>query len=423
MLDKSMFLREKPVAQKAEPEHLDTIANDTPRKRLGEAVRNSTISMLAGLTLLGLVDPVGAAGGGEEPQLQDNPPERHVVVKGDTLWDISRRFLKNPWRWPDLWGLNKEEVRNPHLIYPGNVIVLDRSGLRPRLRLENNGSGGGLAEAGRNSAVGSTVKLSPRLRSQSLTAAPISSIPASVIEPFLNRPLVVTEQDFDQAPRIMAVSESRVLAGAGDAVYVGGTPRQGVPVWQVYRAGKALVDPVSSESLGFEVIYLGDAQLAESGELATMRIARARQEIGIGDRLVEAPASDILAFAPRSPDPKLQGMVISAPETVVSEIGQYQVVVLNLGSRNGVEPGQVFGLFRAGRQVQPRTVPSTISNDTHRKTLRSVHSEYSKELDPVMTPAERYGDAFVFRAFEKVSYALVMSTTRPVNLLDLARAP
>jgi LysM repeat protein len=373
---------------------MGSICLDPIPKRLGETVRNSTISMLVGLTLLGLADPIRAAGTADEPQLQDNPPERHIVVKGDTLWDISRRFLKNPWRWPDLWGLNKDEVRNPHLIYPGNVIVLDRSGLRPRLRLENNGSGG-LVEAGRNSAVGSTVKLSPRLRSQDLTAAPISSIPASVIEPFLNRPLVVTEPDFEQAPRIVAVSESRVLAGAGDAVYVGGTPRQGVATWQVYRSGKALVDPISNESLGFEVIYLGDAQLAEAGEVATMRIARARQEIGIGDRLVEAPASDILAFAPRSPD----------------------------GSRNGVEPGQVFGLFRAGRQVKPRRMPSTVSNDTHRKTIRSVHSDYASEAAPVMTPAERYGDAFVFRTFEKVSYALVMSTTRPVNLLDLARAP
>lgn len=422
MIDLSLNVSEFSALHKAPVEHLNPVRHVTPGRRLGEVLRNSTISMLAGLTLLGVADPVRAAGGTEEPQLRDNPPERHIVVKGDTLWDISRRFLKNPWRWPDLWGLNKDEVRNPHLIYPGNVIVLDRSGSRPRLRLENEGSGG-LAEAGRQSAIGSTVKLSPRLRSQDLSAAPISSIPASVIEPFLNRPLVVTEQDFGQALRIVAVSESRVLAGAGDAVYTDGTPRRGVPVWQVYRAGKALVDPVSNESLGFEVIYLGDAQLAEAGDVATMRIVRARQEIGIGDRLVEAPASDVLAFAPRSPDPKLQGMVISAPETVVSEIGQYQVVVLNLGSRNGVEPGQVFGLFRPGRSVQPRTVPSTVSNDTHRKTLRSVHSEYASEEAPVMTPAERYGDAFVFRTFEKVSYALVMSTTRPVNLLDLARAP
>ncbi len=422
MLDLSIIFSGNPILRNTLARHMGSICLEPIPKRLGETVRNSTISMLVGLTLLGLADPIRAAGTADEPQLQDNPPERHIVVKGDTLWDISRRFLKNPWRWPDLWGLNKDEVRNPHLIYPGNVIVLDRSGLRPRLRLENNGSGG-LVEAGRNSAVGSTVKLSPRLRSQDLTAAPISSIPASVIEPFLNRPLVVTEPDFEQAPRIVAVSESRVLAGAGDAVYVGGTPRQGVATWQVYRSGKALVDPISNESLGFEVIYLGDAQLAEAGEVATMRIARARQEIGIGDRLVEAPASDILAFAPRSPDPKLQGMVISAPETVVSEIGQYQVVVLNLGSRNGVEPGQVFGLFRAGRQVKPRRMPSTVSNDTHRKTIRSVHSDYASEAAPVMTPAERYGDAFVFRTFEKVSYALVMSTTRPVNLLDLARAP
>lgn len=387
-------------------------------------MRNSTISMLAGLTLLAAAAaPLSAEDKpAPGPELQDNPPERHIVVKGDTLWGISKRFLKNPWLWPDLWGMNKEQVRNPHLIYPGNVIVLDRSGATPRLRLEGEGPGG-LAEAGKGSSVGATVKLKPRVRSQQLTAAPISSIPASSIDPFLNRPLIVSSDQFDEAPRVVATPESRVLAGPGDSVYVKGLTAESAPVWQAYRASKPLYDPVTDELLGYEVIYLGDVQIQEAGEVASMRVLRARQEIGVGDRLVASPPSDILAYAPRSADPKLEGLIISAPDTAVSEIGQYQVIVLNMGARNGVEPGHVFALYRSARLVTPRRLPSSASNDPARKEVKSVHSEYKREEETVLTPPERYGVAFVFRSFEKVSYALVMNTTRSVNLLDIAKAP
>ena len=394
------------------------------RTRLGAEMRHSIISTLAGLTLVaGLVAPLQAEDA-QGPELVDNPPERHVVVKGDTLWGISKRFLKDPWRWPDIWGLNKDQVRNPHLIYPGNVILLDLSGASPRLRLEADGPGG-LAEAANGTSVGGVVKLKPKVRSQQLTAAAIPSIPASVIEPFLNRPLIISTDQFDNAPRIVATPESRVLASQGDPVYVKGVPPSPSTVWQVYRRSKVLMDPLSGEELGFEVIYLGDTQLQAFADVTTMKILRAAQEIGVGDRLVEAPPSEVLAYAPRSPANTTQGLIISAPETTITEIGQYRVVVVNLGARNGLEPGHVLALHRAGQFVRPRRLPSSTSNDENRRKLKSLHSEYNdqRESETVLTPEERYGTAFVFRVFEKVSYALIMNTTRSVNLGDIVRAP
>ena len=376
--------------------------------------------LLVGLALLHAAAAV-AAEGVEAGAIGKDAPERHVVVKGDTLWGISGRFLKSPWRWPELWGLNREAVRNPHLIYPGDVIVLDRSGGRARLRLERDGTGSQAQAA--DSEIGSTVRLSPRVRSQDRTSMAISSIPLAAIGPFLSRPLVVARDTFDKSPRIVAGPESRVLAGTGDTVYVTGEVDASVPVWQVYRSSRPLNDPVTKEFLGVEVTYLGDARLSDTGEVSSFRIIRARQDIGVGDRLVAAVPEEMLAFAPRSPDPKTSGIVIGAPDNAVSEIGQYQVVVVNLGTRQGMEPGHVLALHRPARVVRPRRLPATTSNELDRRVMRSVQSEYKDQEQLVEVPTERYGSAFVFRVFEKVSFALVMNTTRSVNLLDVVRAP
>lgn len=386
-------------------------------------MRNSIISTLAGLTLsVSVVAPLQAEDAA--PELQDNPPERYVVIKGDTLWGISKRYLKNPWRWPDLWGMNKEEVRNPHLIYPGNVLVLDLSGGQPRLRLEGDGPGG-LAEAGKGTGVGTTVKLKPKVRSQQLSGAAVTSISAAVIEPFLNRPLIVDPEQFQQAPRIVATPETRVLVADGDLAYVEGIAKDAPPLWQIYRPSKPLIDPATNETLGYEVLYVGDAQVRDYGDISTVRILRARQEVGVGDRLVMAPPSDILAYVPRAAPAKLDGKILSAPDTVITEIGQQQVIVLNMGARNGVETGQVFALYRSGLSSKPRQLPSSTSNDPHRREIVTVQSEYTRANDQVAIniPDERYGVAFVFRVFEKVSYALIMNASRPANVLDRAKAP
>lgn len=388
-------------------------------------MRNSIISAVLGLMVaLACAGPARAED--EKPlELVDNPPERYVVVKGDTLWDISRRFLKTPWRWPDLWGLNKDQVRNPHLIYPGNVLLLDLSGATPRLRLEGHGESG-LAAASQGSAVGSTVKLSPKARADQISASAITSVPASSIEPFMNRPLVIDPSQFQTAPQVVATGENRVVTSAGDSVYVKGLDTASPLLWQIYRPGKTIIDPLTREVLGYEVVYLGDARVGEFGaDVSTVRIIRARQEISVGDRLVQAPPADVLAYMPRAVPAGTEGLVVSAPDNVVAEIGQRQVVVLNRGTRDGVEIGHVLALYRAGPTVRPRALPRSMTNEEARRSLKSVYSELDPKgkTEPVKVPDTRYGLVFVFRSFEKLSYALVMNTSQPVNLRDIVRAP
>jgi len=394
-----------------------------PDQEVGTRMRHSIISAAVGLTLaLATALPVGAQDDEKPLELADNPPDRYVVVKGDTLWGISKRFLKSPWRWPDLWGMNKDEVKNPHLIYPGNILILDLSGATPRLRMEGDEGPGGVASASRGTGVGSTVKLSPKVRSEQLTSGPIPSIPSSAIDPFLNRPLIVDTDQFANAPRIVATQENRVVMGAGDTAFVKGLGPDSPLVWQVYRPSKPLVDPGTKEVLGNEVIYLGDVRVREFGDVSTVSVLRARQEITTGDRLVLSPPSDVLAYVPRPAVAGATGLVISAPDTVVSEIGQQQVVVLNRGAREGVEVGTVYALYRAGKTVVPRTLPGSSSNEVARSKIETVYKE-DRNTQAVKLPDERYGLVFVFRVFEKVSYALVMNSSRPVNLLDIVRTP
>jgi hypothetical protein len=387
-------------------------------------MRHSIISAALGLTLAAATTlPVGAQDAEKPLELTDNPPNRYVVVKGDTLWGVSKRFLKSPWRWPDLWGMNKDEVKNPHLIYPGNILILDLSGATPRLRMEGDDGPGGLASASRGTGVGSTVKLLPKVRSEQLTSGPILSIPASTIGPFLNRPLIVDTDQFGAAPRIVAAEDQRVTIGAGDVAFVKGFPPDSPLMWQIYRPSKQLVDPVTKEVLGNEVSYIGDARVREFGDVSTVRVVRSREEVLTGDRMVQAPPSDVLAYVPRPAPAGAEGLIISAPEAVY-EISPLQVVVLNRGVREGIEVGAVFAVYRAGKTVVPRDLPTLSSNDAARAKVESVYSQQrADQIAPVKLPDERYGLVFVFRVFEKVSYALVMNASRPVNLLDIVRAP
>jgi hypothetical protein len=323
--------------------------------------------------------------------LQENAPTRYTVVKGDTLWGISARFLKNPWKWPDLWGINKDEIRNPHRIYPGDVVILDLSGNTPRLRLEGAPDGGASRWYGFELQ---TSRLSPQMRGQALNAIPIPTIPARAIEPFLVRPLVVDASQAASAPVIVANTDKRVVVSAGDTAYVTGLDAQKGPRWQVYRKGRAFQDPDTKEVLGFEAVYLGDADVTGTGEVSTVQIARANQEIATGDRLAVARPFSSSAYIPRAPEKTVRGRIIAGSHNAVVEMGTWSVIILNRGGRDGLEVGHVLGLYRSEGMVQvsdSRTVP---------------------------LPEQRYGVAMVFRVFDKMSYALIMSSRRPANVLD-----
>lgn len=324
-------------------------------------------------------------------KLQDNVPDRYVVVQGDTLWGIAAKFLKDPWRWPEMWKLNQNEVKNPHRIYPGDVIVLDRSGPQPELKM------------------GETVKLSPRVRAEDVGSQPIPSIPPRVIEPFLTRPLVIEPDGLDNAPRIIAAQADRVYLGSGDVAYVVGIPdAKPDSLWQIYRPGKPLIDPESQTTLGYEAVFLGDSRVIKGGEPATIRIFGAQQEIGKGDRLIAAAPLVLHSYAPHAPRTLVQGRIIGSSGGM-RETGQQNVVTLNKGRNDGLEPGHVLALLRLGRTNVDRT------------TLSRWYA--ADKVETTKLPDERYGLVFVFRTFDRVSYALVMSASRTVQIDDVVTTP
>jgi len=323
-----------------------------------------------------------------EISLQDRHPDRYIVVKGDTLWGIAGKFLKEPWRWPEIWKMNKQQIKNPHRVYPGDLIVLDMPSGSPELRLVKGPE---------------TIKLSPRVRVEPAESKAIPSIPLAAIGPFLGKPLVIAEGDLEKAPYIIGTEENRVILGAGNSAYVQSVMEGGALNWQIYRPGKALVDPDSNEILGYETIYLGDARITRFGAPATVVITKSIQEINNGDRLVEMNEEATISYVPHSPEKLILGRIISAYGGV-AEVGKGSIVTLNKGGRDGLEIGHVLALYRHGR--------------SH---ARGAHDDTSPEI--VRLPDERYGLVFIFRVFEKLSYALVMQSERAVQMLDDVRTP
>jgi hypothetical protein len=343
--------------------------------------------------------------------LKPDAPERYVVVPGDTLWGISERYTDSPWRWPELWNMNKEQIQNPHLIYPGYVILLDRA--KGTLSIAQPGTGtepgprpGAAPETGAPQPSGS-VKLGPRVRAELLRREEIPSIPASVIEPFLTRPLVIEPDGLDNAPTIVATQANSVLLSAGNTAYVRGIAGSGDETWYVYRRGKPLVDPETNQTLAYEAIYLGTARVTRAGDPATVVLTSAVQEVGAGDKLVAANVVQPLNYAPHSPATLLKGRVMSIYGGLgkVGEAGPLSVITINRGRADGLEVGHVLALYALGGVVRDRS------------KSRGAPDAFIK------LPDERSGLSFVFRVFDRVSYALVMNITRPVNPLDVVQTP
>ncbi|MCC7098104.1 MAG: LysM peptidoglycan-binding domain-containing protein [Rubrivivax sp.] len=335
--------------------------------------------------------------------LAANAPESHTVQRGDTLWDISKLFLKSPWRWPQLWGMNLDQIRNPHLIYPGQVLVLVKEGGRARLKLAQDGP----------SAPGGTVKLSPRVRAELLPNGAIAAIPLHLIGPFLNEAVVFDNDALARAPRIVATQENRVIVSRGETAYVRGD-LGGARDFRLFREPRPLLDPQTREVLGFEATYVGSAEFVRDGGIvpgadgkeaavvpATFTITSTRLEAGVGDRLSPVPPSELAAYAPHPPSGSVEGRIISVYGEAV-RAGQNQIVALNRGARDGMERGHVLALWRAGRAA----IDST---DEKRTVLR--------------LPDERHGLLFVFRVFDRVSYALIISVQEPVGVGDRFTQP
>ena len=354
--------------------------------------------------------------------LRTDAPDTYTVQKGDTLWGIAGKFLKNPWQWPDIWNMNKDRIKDPHRIYPGDVIRLDKSGASASLSLA---SGGTAEEAAAN-----VVKVEPRVRVETLRTA-IPSIPGHVIGPFLTQPLVVEPGGLDNAPSIVANDEARVIVGAGDTTYADRIVSTEVINWQVFRQGQPLTDPESGELLGFEAKYIGDARVKRFGPLTTLEVTKAREEINRGDRLMPARELSMPSYVPHAPDKPIKGVIMSV-DGGVSELGQYQIVTINRGSRDGIEIGHVLASFRTGAPISDRRAgdvfdwsrPSSwFTWNTAQKASADPAPDKAPPPGALVLPDERNGLLFVFRVFEKMSYAMVMKSTRPIYIGDKVQTP
>jgi len=346
--------------------------------------------------------------------IKPDAPDRYTVVRGDTLWGISQRYTDSPWRWPELWNMNREQIRNPHLIYPGYVIILDRE--RARLSISSGETPGASAApapgaespaAAAAPAPSGTVKLAPRVRAESLAKQAIPSIPPGVIEPFLTRPLAVEPDGLDKAPTIVATQNDRVILSQGYSAYVRGMGNSTDDTWYVYRRGGPLVDPDTNRTLAYEAIYLGTAQVTRPGEPATIVLSSAVQEVVAGDKLVAAARVLPPNYAPHAPTANIKGKVMSIYGGLgrVGEAGTYSIVTINRGKADGLEVGNVLALYSAGGSVRDVT---------------------KLQEDPgarIRLPEERSGLVFVFRVFDRISYALVMNISRPVGVLDVVQNP
>ena len=333
-------------------------------------------------------------------ELAANAPDSYTVRRGDTLWGISSMYLKSPWRWPELWGMNLEQIRNPHLIYPGQILHLDKSDGRARLRV------------GQQVGPDGTVKLSPRVRSTGLGDGAIPSIPFHLIEPFLTEAVIFQTNELEAAPRIVGTQEARVVLGKGDLAYVRGeiAPQR---EFRIFREPKALRDPTTKEVLGYEATYVGAAEYIRPGETrngadgkpeivpATFQVTAAKLEAGVGDRLAPMPPREFSNYAPHAPQSPIEGQIVSIYGDALTA-GQNQIVALNKGSTNGIERGHVLALWSTGERVIDKTDPA-------RPTIK--------------LPDERHGMLFVFRVFDRMSYALILSVKSPVKAGDKFTQP
>ncbi len=357
---------------------------------------------LAGF-FLGLIFSCSVIAAGQVT-LNPDHPDRYVVVKGDTLWDISERFLNEPWRWPDVWQVNPQ-IANPHLIFPGDTIVLSFVNGKPQLSVADNSmpveqaSGDSQAE---DQAKGSLVKLSPRVRATQISKA-IPAIPIDAVQQFLTRPYVVDKAQLDRAPYVVDFADEHIAAGPGNRAYVRAIRGGNKTKFNVVRPGKPYRDADTGEILGYEALYIASSELQRTGDPATVLLTTSELEVLKGDRLIPTTRDKPLdTFYPKPPKRKVHGSIIAVLNGV-TQIGQYNIVVIDRGRADGLESGSVLAIDRRGEVVR-----DTVS---------------ANPRDRVKLPNERAGTLMVFRTFPRVSFGLVMRATNALHVNDRVRNP
>lgn len=337
-------------------------------------------------------------------QLATDHPREYTVKKGDTLWDIASLFLKDPWYWPEIWQRNPQ-VANPHLIYPGDILMLVFVDGKPQIQLARPEDG-----VVRRQVEDRVVKLSPSIHRQSLNEA-IPSIPADAVRQFLTRPRIVTTEEWAAAPYIVGSDDSHLIMGANNKIYIRGELDKERIRYSIFRKGNRLADPETDELLGHEVIFAGEARISKYGTPSTGILISTTREVLVGDRLLPTDKSAIdQQYFPRLPDDFVEGQVISLFDAI-SSIAKYQIAVINRGSNDKMEVGHLLASYQAGGYTHDRFLDRS-----------SIKRGDDTKLD-ILLPDERSGIMMLFKVFDKVSYGLILKSTRTISKGDRVEKP
>ncbi len=359
-----------------------------------------SIAKCAFAAIAGLVLLCASSARAQTPAISADAPQRYTVQKGDTLWGIAGKFLNEPWRWPEIWRMNRDEIKNPHRIYPGDVIVLDRA-------------------SGQLSLERPSTRLSPSVRTTSLDIEAIPSIPPGDIEPYLSRPLVTTPDGLVNTPVVVAGREAHVVRARGDAIYVTGIDPKAGDLWYIYRRGRTLTGIDNADFLGEEQKFVGSAKVERFGDVSTMRIVTSKEEILDGDHLVPAPPEQLINYAPHAPARPIEGRLIAFDRDTL-EAARGTIVTIDLGKKDGIDVGTVLAIYRV---VPPLVDPRPTKEQNQ---IMQFVGDMSKAVQPdryINIPDERSGLLFVFRVFDRVSYAIVLNMIDPIFVGDYVRQP
>ncbi|MDC1286762.1 LysM peptidoglycan-binding domain-containing protein [Gammaproteobacteria bacterium] len=327
-------------------------------------------------------------------------PQTYIVQEGDTLWDISSVFLRDPWFWPEIWFKNPQ-VENPHLIYPGDTLAIVYVGGERKVQLLSRGADGSVLS---QTAGGlKVVKVNPRIRSKAIDAT-IPSIPIESIRHLLERPMIIDEATLDNSAYVLSSLDNHLINSVNDKLYVRKLDTtQGIGRYHIYRPNRALFDPITNELLGYEALYVGESRLLLRGDPASVRVTNSEREILRNDRVMPMDNTSFERdFFPKPPSSDVSGAIVALLNSI-SKSGAYQTIAINLGNRDGVESGNILRIRRNGDVIPDRA-----------------------EIEPdfmVKLPDEQIGMAMVIRSFEKMSYALIMEADMPISIKDYVESP
>ena len=359
----------------------------------GTPVGDQRTSMEAAADAGSAVSTQSSAEAPAGPVLASGAPDSYVVKRGDTLWGISKMFLRDPWYWPEIWHVNPQ-IQNPHLIYPGDTLRLVYIDGQPHVTLER----------------GDVVRVEPRVRSEPLEDA-IRSIPYEIVAAFMSKPSVLSSEDIKSAPYVLAARDKHVVMAEGNTVYARGfrTPAELGSHYNVVRVGDKLRDPDGGDVIGYDGIFTAAGKVTRVGDPTTLLLTESGRETLAGDKLFSGNVDVPLDFVPSSPKVRVDGQIISVHDGV-EMIGQYQVVVINRGARHGLVPGNVLGVFQKGEVIRDREKNGFVHNAT-------------MFAGKVRLPEERAGTFMVFKTFDRISYGLVMEAKGVIRVLDKVRNP